>query len=562
MAGFDNEVLYADNVDFRGVQPVVAQVTADGELLIGAGTSPNIRVNTLTPGPGVTIINAPGSITIGVTGVGQTITGDDALALSPTAGNWNILGQQAGTVPVMETDGTAPSTLRVEDRTWITKHVVDPSATVGLRGTYTTIAAAMTAAASGETVYVRPGTYVENLTAKAGVSVIALDIGGLTPIIQGQISCNMAAGAVSVWSGLRIETDGDHAVSFTGANQNFLTFKDCLLVATDNDLIEHTNSSATSILTIDNSLLDRLGNFAYFTSSATGFLQLIYTRFSNAALSTTASTMSAGFLRSFFSEFRGPITTSGTNDLLIQNTIMRMDNIDVTALTVGGSATNKVEGCEFRSGTTACVSVGSTLTMTDCSFDSTEASGNAISGAGTLLHSGLSFSNTANVINITAANQTGRVFRPGTMRSTTQPAFSAFLPSTVTNVTGAGAAFVIGTGTALTEIFDQASNFNTNGTFIAPVTGRYQFNAVVYCTGATVATTFLLEIVTNARTYQYEFNRAASAAPQSCTLSVLADMAATNTATVRITVSGEAGNTVDILGSANYPTGFSGFLVC
>lgn len=48
MAGFDNETLYADNYDFRGVQPVIPQVTAVGQLPIGTGGSPAIKVGTIT----------------------------------------------------------------------------------------------------------------------------------------------------------------------------------------------------------------------------------------------------------------------------------------------------------------------------------------------------------------------------------------------------------------------------------------------------------------------------------------------------------------------------------
>ena len=66
MSGFDNEVLYADNVDFRGVQPVVAQITADGQLLIGAASGASIRAATLTGGTGIDVTNAAGSISLAV----------------------------------------------------------------------------------------------------------------------------------------------------------------------------------------------------------------------------------------------------------------------------------------------------------------------------------------------------------------------------------------------------------------------------------------------------------------------------------------------------------------
>ena len=48
MPGFSNGVLSATNVDFRSVQPVVGQVTTNGQLLIGSTASPNIKVGTPT----------------------------------------------------------------------------------------------------------------------------------------------------------------------------------------------------------------------------------------------------------------------------------------------------------------------------------------------------------------------------------------------------------------------------------------------------------------------------------------------------------------------------------
>ena len=141
-----------------------------------------------------------------------------------------------------------------------------------------------------------------------------------------------------------------------------------------------------------------------------------------------------------------------------------------------------------------------------------------------------------------------------------QPAFLAYLAGTAANKTGNGASYTIGTD-ALTEVFDRGADFNTNGTFTAPVTGIYDLRAQVTITGATVATTFTINIVTTARTYTYVFTRAAAATDQAVSISALADMTATNTATVTIVASGEAGDTDDILGGASAVTYFCGKLV-
>lgn len=141
-----------------------------------------------------------------------------------------------------------------------------------------------------------------------------------------------------------------------------------------------------------------------------------------------------------------------------------------------------------------------------------------------------------------------------------QASFSAYLGAADSNVTGNGTDYQLGTNVAFTEISDPGADFNVNGTFTAPVTGNYMLSAQVACTGCTIATTFELTIVTTARTYVTKFMRPASADDYTIGTSVLADMAATNTAVVKIKVSGEAGDTVD-LNNTNTGCRFSGYLV-
>lgn len=147
-----------------------------------------------------------------------------------------------------------------------------------------------------------------------------------------------------------------------------------------------------------------------------------------------------------------------------------------------------------------------------------------------------------------------------------QPAFFAYLAATANNKTGNGTSYTLGTD-ALTELYDLGSNFNTNGTFTAPITGIYDLRTQITITGTTVVTalTIVVSIVvagTSAKTYQQKFTRIGIAADQSVELSILAKMTATDTATTTIVVTGEAGDTDDILGQANPITFFTGKLAC
>src|SRR3990167_5856740 len=96
MAGFHNDTMYADNVDFTGSISPSPKVTTNGQLLIGSTVAPNIRVGTpASSDASITITTGAGTLDFIVSGaaVGKTITGDSGGALSPTAGNWNILGR-------------------------------------------------------------------------------------------------------------------------------------------------------------------------------------------------------------------------------------------------------------------------------------------------------------------------------------------------------------------------------------------------------------------------------------------------------------------------------------
>jgi hypothetical protein len=104
MAGFDNDVCYANNIDFSGGSPVSGKMLLDGQLLIGStalnagGT--HLNVNTLTAGSGIAITNGAGTITISNTGGGGG--GGGATSLS---GNTGSAPNIAGVINVIGSTG-------------------------------------------------------------------------------------------------------------------------------------------------------------------------------------------------------------------------------------------------------------------------------------------------------------------------------------------------------------------------------------------------------------------------------------------------------------------------
>ncbi len=124
MAGFENGVMVAKNVNFdeAAAKPHLGIINAAGKLPIGTGNSsptPEILGGAITsPGATITVGYSTPNITLDVNGahVGETITGNSGGALSPTAGNWNILGAStaAGTSPVTTSGAVSTLTVNVQ----------------------------------------------------------------------------------------------------------------------------------------------------------------------------------------------------------------------------------------------------------------------------------------------------------------------------------------------------------------------------------------------------------------------------------------------------------------
>src|SRR3990167_8133940 len=165
-SGFDNDVMFADNVDFSAGSPVEGKVTADGQLLIGATASPNIRVSTLTAGSGMTITNGEGSITLSAgTTVATTYTTDSGNAI-PVANILNVLGGTG-----VETSGSGNTV------------TIDASAATPLSfpcdsGTATPAANALTLAGSGSITTTGSGSTAT--TALTGLTNHAVLVGAGT----------------------------------------------------------------------------------------------------------------------------------------------------------------------------------------------------------------------------------------------------------------------------------------------------------------------------------------------------------------------------------------------
>jgi len=422
-------------------------------------------------------------------------------------------------------------------------------------GTHTTIAGALTSAASGDTIFVRPGTYTENLTLKAGVNITAFtgDAGEPNVTIVG-LATATTAGTFTI-SNIRLQTNSNFFLVVSGTAATIVNLNSCYLNCSNNTGISST-STLSSIF-----IEDCMGNIgttgiSLFSVTAAGTLTIRRSNISNTGASTTTSTTSSGLVQIFHSVIDVALATSSTGSMNFFHSDLRAGGIDATSFTTAGTGTPVAEFTTFTGGTATAlvIGAGTTIDLDVCRVDTSNAA--AISGAGSLLFTPINFSGNSPTVTVTTLvpKSSGPVLVNGQ-----QPAFLAFLTNTVSNVTGNGASYTI---IYDTEVFDQGSNFNLGtSTFTAPFTGRYRFTTNVYVTGCTIATNAQLRIVTSNRSYQSGFNRAASNSDYFLQCSCLADMEAADTATVTILVNGEVADTCDIGGSTVLLNYFCGELV-
>ncbi len=156
-----------------------------------------------------------------------------------------------------------------------------------------------------------------------------------------------------------------------------------------------------------------------------------------------------------------------------------------------------------------------------------------------------------------------RVSTAGEINYPLQPAFSAYVNTTIPNVTGDGTFYTI---IPDTELFDQNGDFTlASGTFTAPVTGKYQLNSVVSLIGGTAITSQAIVIATSNISYQqFESANAGAYTTFVASLSILTDMDANDTATLQVISTDSGGKIDDVAGlnSGRIRTSFSGYLVC
>lgn len=179
---------------------------------------------------------------------------DSGSALNGTA--FNIQGFQAGSTPVIETVNNSGN-LQVENRSWLSRYVVDLSTSPGTRGTFATITDAINQAVSDgailanglvQTIWIRPGYYQEDVAIpdNAFLNIICQSVGGYVntntsdAVILGSVT--FGATTITYWENVCFYTQGG-ADTITIPDVASISFKNCTIIEGSNSAVNVIGNS-------------------------------------------------------------------------------------------------------------------------------------------------------------------------------------------------------------------------------------------------------------------------------------------------------------------------------
>lgn len=277
----------------------------------------------------------------------------------------------------------------------IAKFIV--STTAG-QGNYTTLAGAMAAASSGDTIFLR-SSVTENVTITPGVNIASWYGSSLnSPTITGKLS--MTGAGTSFISGVTLATNSDFAIAVTGSAASILNINNCYINCSNNTGISYTSSSGSSEVNVTR-CYGNIGTtgISLFSASGSGTISFEYCRVKNSGAATTASTASAGTLNVKHCLFDFPITTSSTAAISSLFNNFSTDATNTTAFTAGGSGAQVSQFDRFTSGSASAISISQTLTLSHATVDSSNT--NVLTGSGTVKYSFITFSGSSAGHNVT-----------------------------------------------------------------------------------------------------------------------------------------------------------------
>lgn len=265
-------------------------------------------------------------------------------------------------------------------------------------GDFTNIQAAINAASSGQTIFVRPGTYTENPALKAGVEITSFSGNAFSEntIINGKCTFS-GSGRVTI-SDICLQTNSDYALEITGSSTSTVFLYNCFINMTNNAGIHMTSSNASTILELANCEGNSNAGQTLFVVSGAGSLLMVESQVGGTPSSTASTFSSSGTLDIYYTTLNSPITTSGTSSFVAKYCYFQ-PGIDANGIILGGSGgIQQIWHCQA-----ACqIVINNTTTVSHSLINSAQT--NVLTGSGTLKYAFISFINSSghNVITETA----------------------------------------------------------------------------------------------------------------------------------------------------------------
>lgn len=274
-------------------------------------------------------------------------------------------------------------------------HIVDANGF----GDFTTIGAALTAASSGQTIFIRPGTYTENPTLKAGVDLVAYTADAYTPNVTIVGECAASFSGTASFSGIQFETNSNPLLSVTGSSSTNLNFSNCYFncSTTTGFSISSTGSGTVSLFQCNGNL--GTTGIAYFTVTNSSSVVASYCYFTNSAGGDFQSTFSntSSFSLSY-STFTNAIQTNNTALLTCRDSDILTSGEAVSPITLTGTQTgHTITGCRIEAGNQQAITIGTGSSATILGGSINTSYTDAIGGSGSASVGGVVYVNSSGV---------------------------------------------------------------------------------------------------------------------------------------------------------------------
>lgn len=347
------------------VAPVAGNINiqggAAGAIQFANGGAGQLDAQVLVDGVTITIV---GNQLVAAAGLADTYPVDNGGPGVPLLGAQSFLGSTSVDFPNasgIETHvGATANEIYLENRRFVSAYIVDSSAVVGLRGEYTTIQAAITAAAaSGRgTVYIRPGTYTENITLTANIDLVGLSADGFSNLVvlDGTITANHT-GVVSIRN-MSISPAAGVCITSAAGNPE-LIFVDCIFEPAVATIYSSANANMDMQFFKCELVSPVAANLMGPTAGA--FLLVNCATVNNGTILLANGTSNFTI---FSCNIEHPIQTLGTAQVVVQNSFLQS----------GATETFNVN------------SVGSRIFVTNTSIDCSAASTNFAIGTGSFIY--------------------------------------------------------------------------------------------------------------------------------------------------------------------------------